>query len=186
MQVKKKIISFTLCLAGITGASAQNLHPDDLPHRLSPHAHVHHLPVFKPAEVGDDRYEKFAFDIISTAKKYIGARYSRGAMGPNRFDCSGFTTYVYKLNNVRLNRSSRTQYTQGISVSRDNLQKGDLVFFSGSRRSKNIGHVGIVTDVDGKNFSFIHASSGTGVIISRSSEYYYSSRYVGARRIALD
>ena len=116
--------------------------------------------------------------------KYRGARYSRGAMGPNRFDCSGFTTFVYKLNNVQLKRSSRAQYTQGIPVTTENLHKGDLVFFSGSRRGSNIGHVGIVTDVNGTDFSFIHAAEN-GVIISRSSEYYYRVRYVGARRIEL-
>lgn len=188
MQVKKIIISVSLCFAGITEGYAQNLIPDVLPYRPTPHAVVRHLPNIKPSEVPavieEDPYEQFSDNLMSTAMKHLGARYSRGAMGPNRFDCSGFTSYVYKLNNVQLKRSSRSQYTQGIPVSREELHKGDLVFFSGSRRSSNIGHVGIVTDVDGTNFSFIHAAE-TGVIISRSSEYYYRVRYVGARRIEI-
>ena len=67
------------------------------------------------------------------------------------------------------------------------LQKGDLVFFGGSRSSSSsIGHVGIVTDVNPSTgtFSFIHASR-TGIRISSSDEPYYAKRYVGARRILL-
>lgn len=174
-----------LCLAGISGASAQDI----VPYVPAPQPVVHLLPFIKPAEISveaeEDPYVLFGDNLIATAKNYLGARYSRGGTGPKRFDCSGFTTFVYKKNNISLLRSSRDQFTQGTVVPRNELQKGDLVFFSGSRRRKTVGHVGIVTDVDGSDFSFIHAAE-TGVIISRSSEYYYSARYMGARRIDIN
>ena len=101
---------------------------------------------------------------------------------------SGFTTYVFKKENIQLTRSSRSQFTEGVEVSScTDLQKGDLVFFGGSRSSStSIGHVGIVTDVNPSTgtFSFIHASR-TGIRISSSDEPYYAKRYVGARRILL-
>ncbi|WP_300726758.1 C40 family peptidase [uncultured Bacteroides sp.] len=126
-------------------------------------------------------------DIVEVAMKYIGVPYRSGRMNPKiGFDCSGFTTYVFKKENIQLTRSSRSQFTEGIEIAhRTELQKGDLVFFSGSRTSRTtIGHVGIVTDVNPETgvFSFIHASR-SGIRISSSTEPYYAKRYVGARRI---
>lgn len=128
-------------------------------------------------------------DIVKVAMKYIGVPYRSGRMNPKvGFDCSGFTTYVFKKENIQLTRSSRSQFTEGVEVSScTDLQKGDLVFFGGSRSSStSIGHVGIVTDVNPSTgtFSFIHASR-TGIRISSSDEPYYAKRYVGARRILL-
>jgi len=97
--------------------------------------------------------------------------------GPYAFDCSGFTSYVYRKQNVSILRSSRSQYTQGTPIARiSDLKKGDLVFFGGRGNSRSVGHVGIVMDVDpsGNNFSFVHAASG-GVKVSDSSEAYYSA-----------
>lgn len=123
--------------------------------------------------------------IVEAAMKYIGARYRRGHAGPYAFDCSGFTSYVYGKEGIKLSRSSRTQSTQGRVIERiADLQKGDLVFFGGSRSPRTVGHVGIVTEVDpdSNNFKFIHASN-SGVKISASNSAYYGRRYLGARRI---
>ena len=89
-------------------------------------------------------------DIVERAMKYIGVPYRSGNMNPKiGFDCSGFTTYVFKKENILLTRSSRTQFKEGVKVdSKKELQKGDLVFFGGSSSKKTIGHVGIVTDGD--------------------------------------
>ena len=105
-------------------------------------------------------------------------------MGTGAFDCSGFTSYLYDQMGIKLNRSSRAQYTQGEAVDNSNLQTGDLVFFSSPRSGRGVGHVGIVVDYDpmNGNFSFIHASI-KGVKVSQSNEPYYSRRYIGARRI---
>lgn len=124
--------------------------------------------------------------IVETAFKYLGVRYRSGSSSPAGFDCSGFTRYVFKENNLSLTHSSRAQYNEGSAItSKHDLQKGDLVFFGGSGGStKSIGHVGIVTEVDPKsgNFKFIHASR-TGIKVDNSTEPYYSRRYVGACRV---
>ena len=169
--------------------SAQCTPPDVLPSVPTPHGRVENLAAFSmiPTPAIDDVAVvdvTLADDIIKTALKYRGARYARGSMGPRSFDCSGFTSFVFKKNNISLQRSSRSQYLQGVAVSRSDLKVGDLVFFSGSRHRNVIGHVGIVSSLDenGTGFSFIHASR-KGVVITKSSEPYYSARYVGARRI---
>ena len=123
--------------------------------------------------------------IVSTAMQYIGARYRLGKTGPNQFDCSGFTSYVYKQEDIDLTRTSRSQFSEGIAIHDVcDLQKGDLVFFGGRRSPGRVGHVGIVTDVDAENgtFEFIHASH-RGVVVDKSNTAYYSQRYLGARRI---
>lgn len=123
-------------------------------------------------------------DMLNEAFSHLGARYRRGHSGPNAFDCSGFTSYVFKNMGIELSRSSRSQYTQGEAVDKDELRTGDLVFFTGSNTCGPIGHVGIVVDVDpiSGSFNFIHAST-KGVKVSNSKENYYSRRYVGARRV---
>lgn len=123
-------------------------------------------------------------DMLNEAFSRLGARYRRGHSGPNAFDCSGFTSYVFRNMGIELNRSSRSQYTQGEAVDKDELRTGDLVFFTGSNSRGPIGHVGIVVDVDhvDGSFNFIHASI-KGVKVSNSKERYYSRRYVGARRV---
>lgn len=122
--------------------------------------------------------------IVRTALQYLGARYRSGHSGPTSFDCSGLTSYVYRQEGINITRSSRSQYTQGTSVKKSELRKGDLVFFGGSRSTRTVGHVGIVTDVDPatKRFKFVHASR-TGVKVDDSTSSYYSRRYIGARRI---
>ena len=124
-------------------------------------------------------------EMMDEAFSHIGTRYRSGSSSPNGFDCSGFTSYVYRQMGIELNRSSRGQYTQGKAVSKNNLQMVDLVFFTSPGSGRSIGHVGIVVDYDPMkgNFSFIHASSSDGVRVSKSSEPFYSRRYVGARRI---
>lgn len=124
-------------------------------------------------------------ELLDEAFSHIGTRYRSGQSGPKGFDCSGFTSYVFKNQGITLNRSSREQYTQGTAVARKDLRSGDLVFFTSPGSGRRIGHVGIVVDVDPLkgSFSFIHASSNKGVTISNSNEAYYSRRYVGARRI---
>ena len=147
------------------------------------------LPLAAQTSTSADSTSVTGHDIVKVAMKYIGVPYRSGRMNPKvGFDCSGFTTYVFKKENIQLTRSSRSQFTEGVEVSScTDLQKGDLGFFGGSRSSSSsIGHVGIVTDVNPSTgtFSFIHASR-TGIRISSSDEPYYAKRYVGARRILL-
>lgn len=122
-------------------------------------------------------------DLLKEANKHIGKRYVHGAKGPSAFDCSGFSSYVYRQFGYNLSPSSRTQYTQGEKVDRKHLRKGDLVFFTSRSSKGGVGHVGIVVSANNETgeFKFIHASI-KGVKIS-DCEGYYEGRYLGGRRI---
>lgn len=124
--------------------------------------------------------------LVQYARQYTGTPYGYGQSSGKRFDCSGFTSYVFGHYGYTLARTSRDQYLEGDSVERGTWAVGDLVFFSGrSGGQSRVGHVGIVVSVDKEQdrFEFIHASTSRGVIVSRSTEQYYSSRYIGARRM---
>jgi len=122
--------------------------------------------------------------IINYGKLFLNTPYHRGSSGVNSFDCSGFTSFVYRNFGYDLQRSSFDQAKQVDTIDRHNLKTGDLVFFSGRHRSKRVGHVGIVVMAreDGK-FNFIHASVHNGVIISNSDEPYYTQRFIKAGRV---
>ena len=132
---------------------------------------------------------KTADRIIKEAGRHLGKPYSYGANGPQSFDCSGFTCFVFKKEGYTLPRSSADQAEAGRAVrgGYDKLQKGDLVIFGGRTNKKHPGHVGIFIAADSlaKSFTFIHASS-SGVTISRVEEPYWAARYLGARRILPD
>ena len=120
-------------------------------------------------------------NIIKLAKTKLGKRYVWGAVGKGgTFDCSGFTNYVYKKNGIHIPRTSFNQSKYGAYVSRNNLQKGDLIFFDTSKRHKGyVNHVGIYLG----NGKFIHASSAKKkVVITSLKKKFYSRCYVGARR----
>lgn len=119
--------------------------------------------------------------IVEYAKQYLGCKYVYGASGPSTFDCSGFTMYVLKNFGVTLSHSATAQSKVGSYVAKENLQPGDLVFFTDYETGSGIGHCGIYVG-DG---NFIHASSGTGycVKISTLTSGSYLARYETARRV---
>lgn len=123
-------------------------------------------------------------DLLSEARSHLGKGYSRGSKGPRAFDCSGFSSYVFRQFGYNLSPSSRDQYNQGEKVDRKELRKGDLVFFTGRNSKGGVGHVGIVVDADEKgNFTFIHAATSKGITVSSCKEPYYASRFIGGKRI---
>jgi peptidoglycan DL-endopeptidase CwlO len=112
--------------------------------------------------------------VVGIAMQYLGIPYQWGGESPSTgFDCSGFTYYVFSRVGVSLPRTVSTQYAVGVAVSRSQLQPGDLVFFNG------LGHVGIYI---GGN-QFIHSPHTGDVVKISSMTGYYSSTYVGGRRI---
>ena len=116
--------------------------------------------------------------VVRRALGYLGTRYRYGASGARGFDCSGFTSYIYRQHGINLPHNSAAQYRVGKPVSRSELRPGDLVFFR--TRGSRISHVGIYIG-DGK---FVHASSARGrVRVDTLTSGYYHQRYVGARRI---
>lgn len=120
--------------------------------------------------------------VISYAKKFLGKPYLWGAQGPNGFDCSGFTYYVYKNSAGKtLPRTSSAQSKYGTYVSKSNLKPGDLLFFDTVGANNGVvTHCGIYIG----NNQFIHAASGQGkVVINNLNSSYYINSYVNARRI---
>jgi LysM repeat protein len=124
-------------------------------------------------------------EILTYSKKYLGKPYRYSGKGPNSFDCSGFTSYVFRNFGYKLNSSSSGQDRQFPTIAKkEDLVIGDLVFFEGRSRNGRVGHVGIVTEIyPNNNFKFIHSSTTSGVIISSSTEPYYSSRYLRGGRV---
>ena len=115
--------------------------------------------------------------IVDLAHKQLGKPYVWGAEGPNSFDCSGLTSYVYKnAAGVKLPRTSKSQGTVGRYVSKANLKPGDLVFFASN--GKTINHVGIYIG----NSKMIHSPKpGQNVRIDSISSGYYAKNYFTAR-----
>ena len=114
--------------------------------------------------------------LIVIAKSKLGSPYSFGSLGPSAFDCSGYTSYVFRQMGISLPRTASSQAYGGVKVAKANLKKGDLVFFN---TYGGISHVGIYIE----NGNFIHASSyGSGVVVSNINDSYYAPRYVTAAR----
>ncbi|MEG0308891.1 MAG: NlpC/P60 family protein [Clostridium sp.] len=110
--------------------------------------------------------------IVSYAMNFLGVPYQWGGNGPNTFDCSGFTKYVYAGCGISLSRTAQDQMNGGSPVSRDQLQRGDLVFFGSGGYAY---HVGIYVG----NNSYIHAPQDNEVVkISPMSR----QDYIGGRR----
>lgn len=124
-------------------------------------------------------------NIMDEAMAHLGARYRSGSKGPSAFDCSGFTSYVFGRSGMQIGSSSRDQYARNMPIDRSEMQRGDLVFFTSPRSGRNVGHVGIIVDVDPltQTFSFIHASSSKGVTITNSNDGFYARRFIGVRRV---
>lgn len=115
--------------------------------------------------------------IISSSMNYIGVPYVFGGTSPYGFDCSGYVQYIFAKAGISIPRTADVQYEFGTPIPTTELVAGDLVFFS--TYTYGASHVGIYL---GDN-NFIHASSSRGVTIDSLGSSYYSSRYIGARRI---
>jgi cell wall-associated NlpC family hydrolase len=119
--------------------------------------------------------------LLKEAKHHLGKRYVWGAVGPSRFDCSGFTSYVCKKNGITIPRTSIMQAKVGKKVSKKNLKAGDLIFFDTSKHHKGyVNHVGIYLG----DHKFIHASSAKKkVMISSLDKAFYNNRFKWGRRV---
>ena len=120
--------------------------------------------------------------IIRVANSFTGTRYKFGGTTKKGMDCSGLVFTAFKSQKITLPRVSRDMALQGITVPKQRLRKGDLVFFSTGRKYR-INHVGLVTKIVNNEVFFIHASSSRGVVTSSLNEKYYKSRFVKAKRI---
>ena len=119
-------------------------------------------------------------EVVTQAKKYQGVKYVYGGTTTSGFDCSGFTSYVFKSLGINLKRTAAAQYTQGTAVSKSNLTAGDLVFFAGTGGKGRISHVGIYI---GSNQMISATSSGGVRIDNMNTNPYWGPRYAGAKRL---
>jgi len=116
--------------------------------------------------------------IVAAALDQRGVPYRNGGTTPNGFDCSGLVVYVLAQHGLGMPRQTRDQFSVGRVVGRNDIQPGDLVFFS--TVAPGASHVGIAVDAD----EFVHAPSSRGVVrVERLSLPYWSRRFVGARRV---
>ena len=117
--------------------------------------------------------------VVQIAEQFLGLPYVYGGSTPAGFDCSGFTSYVFKQLGYTLNRVSADQINNGVPVSKSELQPGDLLLFK-KQGAARIHHVGIYVG-DGM---MMH-SPQTGDVIKYASivNGYYNDCYYAARRI---
>jgi cell wall-associated NlpC family hydrolase len=122
--------------------------------------------------------------LIQYSYTFIGKRYRRGGTTVKGFDCSGYTMTVFRQFGIKLPHTSAGQGLIGVEVSKSNIKKGDLILFKGrNRRSRRIGHVGIVISEKGEPVRFIHSSTSEGVRIDRLEFAYYKNRYIKTVRV---
>ena len=111
--------------------------------------------------------------VVGVAMRYLGVPYVWGGSSPRGFDCSGLVMYAFAQIGISVPHSSYAQFNMGTPVSMGQLQPGDLVFFSGA------SHVGIYIG----GGQFIHAPHTGDVVKISSLTGYYSSAFIGGRRI---
>jgi hypothetical protein len=118
--------------------------------------------------------------MILFAETLKGTAYVWGGMSKDGFDCSGFTSYVFKEFGKTLPRVSADQYDQSTKVSAEDAHIGDLVFFG---KDGKVSHVGILVNQVGEPKKMIHASSSQGVVFqSIDDSKYFSERLIGFGR----
>ncbi len=117
-------------------------------------------------------------ELVKTARHFIGVPYRWGGTDQAKgFDCSGLTMVCYRLNGLNLPRVSRNQFQAGRWIPKDQLSKGDLVFFA-TNGGRKVSHVGMYIG----NGRFIHAPrTGKTVRIAKLSTPFFARTYMGGR-----
>ena len=119
-------------------------------------------------------------NLSKMVKKLQGSPYVWAEEGPNNFDCSGFTYYMYGSMGINIPRVAREQAKVGKKISMKELQYGDLIFFATSRNKHKITHVGMYLG-DGW---FTHASTIKNEVVYSNlfTSPYYKKRLRVCRR----
>lgn len=130
-------------------------------------------------------FDKKMGELMEEAESYLGTPYRYGGTSRNGIDCSAFVLSVFgAAMGMNLPRVAASQAQEGERIEKENLKKGDLVFFSRGRR---ISHVGIVHHIDeAGEVHFIHSSTSRGVMISPLKDSYWGPKFRFAKRIITD
>ncbi|MFD2943176.1 C40 family peptidase [Flavobacterium notoginsengisoli] len=121
-------------------------------------------------------------NLIEKATDNIGVRYKAGGTTKSGFDCSGLVYTTFQSENISLPRASYEQAKIGKVISLNDARKGDLIFFK-TNKSRQINHVGLITEVNSDEVKFVHSSTSKGVIISSTKEPYYKNSFEQVNRI---
>lgn len=125
-------------------------------------------------------------ELVTFARGLQGITYKYGSTDPNQgFDCSGFITYVFNHHGISVPRSSKDFTNVETEVDLHSSKAGDLILFTGTDSTiRVVGHMGIITENDGRDINFIHSTSGKayGVTITPLNSYY-QGRFVKAIRV---
>ncbi len=172
-------------LEAIETATATSQPDADLKMWSAPHTTAHG-PLFAGGKRSDamhrfargivSRTSSLAISLTRDAMRYIGTPYVFGGTSPAGFDCSGYVQHVFAMLGIALPRTADAQFYAGRST-RGQMKAGDLVFFQTYEPGPS--HVGIYLG----HGHFVHSSSH-GVMVSRISEGYWASRYLGAKRVS--
>lgn len=123
--------------------------------------------------------------LIADAKKLVGTPYKYGSYTPkNGLDCSGMFYYLFWVKReIKVPRSSRDYSNEGEEIKLKKAIPGDILLFTGSNKnSRVVGHMGLITNVNGDEVKFVHSSTSKGVIIS-SLTGYWKDHYIKTIRI---
>lgn len=136
--------------------------------------------VNKKEEKRETRY--VVNNLIETATDNIGIRYKAAGTTKNGYDCSGLVYSTFESEDIKLPRTSYEQSKIGRLIKLDDARKGDLIFFK-TNNSKQINHVGLITEINREEIKFIHSSTSKGVIVSSTNETYYKKSFAQINRI---
>lgn len=186
-HIERKSISTVLLFAilsfTIVSCSKKQLPVSSARYTPSPDTATPEMQIFMNEGVGRnlDTGRKKPKQIIKTAEKYIGTPHCMGGTTKKCLDCSGLTYISFAKNKIEIPRNSQEQARYGrIIFNRNDLKKGDLVFFTKSYNTSDyITHVGIYLG----NNKFIHASTSKGVISTSIDDPWWSKRFVFGTRV---
>lgn len=119
------------------------------------------------------------FLVAGRALEYRGTPYRFGGADPQTgFDCSGLVQHVFGRYGISMPREVQAQYRVGSTIRPADVRPGDLLFFA--TEGRDASHVAIAISA----LQFVHAPNSAGVVrVEALNADYWSSRYLGARRV---
>ena len=191
-------VALLVAAIALSGCSSKKLQPAFEPVYDDPYSFEAYLENRKKADRSSmSQEERFAYDnrtaslstmresgiplpnlhLIEQAKTALGTPYVPGGTDTQGFDCSGFVQWAYRNVGVTLPRTAREQSVMGRPIKSGSMMAGDIVAFNHPRRGY---HTGIYLG----GGSFIHSPGrGKSVSIAALSDPYFSSTFIGARRV---